>query len=431
VDVRILSIALTVLLLVGCGSAQPTEAPSPTLPIDSLPPAASPTDGAPSPAPPTVPPATAGPSPTAAARPTPDFGPTPGPDGWVGPYFVSDRPYYDVALVVDSAGFAHAAAGLNDAIFYLTNTSGSWTRERISSPPGSGSNQRTDVEPAIAIDGDGSLAISFHRLGPEETFGRFPTGIFLATRGTGGWSAAAAPGNMDEIFLANSTSIQLRDGVAHLVYVEGIPFDVVDEDSVFPLHYRTNAGGSWSDVTVSPVGGKSVLRLDAAGRPHVLFSEFAALLPGDGLRYARSTGGAAFELEIVPGTTSYDYLLGLGLDGSGRPQAVWSPEEGPGVLHAVRDGSAWAAAQQAMSAAGTDGGAVVDGGGAVHIVVAAGNDGVWYATNRGGSFAARQLSTARGLWADVAVDAAGRPHVVFVIRQSGARQLWYGVGPSD
>jgi len=429
---RSLPVGLAVLLAFSCGSAQPTEAPSPSVPPDSLPPVPSTTDRVASPDAPTLPPATAGPSPTAAARPTPGFGPTPGPDGWIGPTFVSDRPYYDVSLAVDGGGYAHAAAGLSDAIFYLTNTSGSWTRDRVSSPPGSGANQRTDVEPDIAIDVDGSMAISFHRLGPEDTFGRFPTGIFLATSEGGGWSAPATPGDMEGIFFANSTSVQLRDGVVHLVYVEGIPFDVVDEDSTFPLRYRTDSGGSWSDVEIAPVGGQPELQLDNDGLPHILFAVIGALLPGDGLRYARgAAGGAPFDVELVPGSSSFDYPLGLAVDQAGQPQAVWSLEEGPGVVHAVREAGDWSSAEPALAVGGVNGGAAVDASGAIHIVVAAGDDGVWYATNRGGNFAARQLSAGRGLSADIAVDAAGRPHILLIVRQSGTRQLWYGIGPSN
>jgi hypothetical protein len=67
--------------------------------------------------------------------------------------------------------------------------------------------------------------------------------------------------------------------------------------------------------------------------------------------------------------------------------------------------------------------------------------GIWYANDAGGEFQARQL---RGLGgrsisdvphgdSGIAVDASGRPHVLYVVRLAEERDdngLWYGVGPA-
>ncbi|HUG48772.1 MAG TPA: hypothetical protein VMP67_10220 [Candidatus Limnocylindria bacterium] len=411
------------LLLTACGpsaqvSPSPTAQPSPTQASES------PTAGAP----------TAGPSPTDTEQPasptpanptalaSPSAAPTAAPDAWQGPALISERGYHEPSLVIDASGVAHVAARLNDGIFYLTNASGSWTRERVSRPP----RDSADEQPSIAIDADGTLAVAFTRMYDSE-LGRFPQEVLVADNRGGTWSSPrqiAAEG-------ANSPSIKLRDGTLHICWVQGGPTDVIDDDAEYPVLYATESGGALDIDEVASNGALPRLELAADGSARILIgSPFWSPI---GVIFAVGDGAGSFALERLPATTGDERNVKLALDDSGAAHAIWSswPENvsQPTIEYATHNGGSWSSPEPVLENA-LETALAGDSAGGVRAALG-GPDGVWYVIRRGGTLASERLSSEEPLALDLVVDDSGRAHLVFISRTGAGTAFWYGVGPAD
>ena len=431
--------SLAVGLAVACTTVLPPPSPTASAAVTPSPSAPSPAPATSAPTPlvteaPTDAPASSEPTPSPTPSPTPPPTPIPPVTVWTGPIVVSDNHYQEISLVVDDSGRVHAAGSLDRSIWYVTNRRGNWTRERLSDPPGSGSSARTDIEPAIARDED-RFWVAFTRLGEEDTFGALPEHVYHLSGRANNWSD---PQQYGPIF-GNSPSIQVRNGNIHLAYLEGVPFDVVEDDAEFPLRYATDQSGTWSDVVVSVNGTEPTLQLTSGGRARIAFGDFINLLPGDGLRYA-SAGSATgdFSVEMVPGTSGLDFPHSMSLDGEDGAHLVWGLEDGVGVHYAMRGAGGWSPPQALMN----DGSvasiaSAVDGNGALHVVATTVSHGAWYFTNRHGAFESRELlpPPSTGNWfrgsCDIAVDPSGRAHMLFIVgRNAGSTRLWYAASPA-
>jgi hypothetical protein len=378
----------------------------------------------------------------ARATPTARPSPTPGADGWIGPERISTRFYDELSLVIDDQGIAHAVALLNDSIFYLTNQSGSWTRERISRAPSGG----IDRQPSIAVDGDGSLHVAFERwriwepcidvcVRPE----RFRNdGIHYLTNVSGSWSVPARIAAM-----AMAVEIQVRDGQVHLVFQDD--FVTADDDNS-SVHYSTNASHGWVTERID-AGHTPQLELDNNGLAHATYRE------GNGIYYARAqAANGSFLIEQVPAAGEPDWPL-LALDGRDRPHLVysaWHQNEQVGRSYLqVRDGG-WLAPQVVLADRGEPTQLIVGDRGAIHLLSISFEevedeeedyyeywDDLWYATDRSGAFEDRHLLRSVvydfGPWPSMAlaVDPAGRPHILFTasIDYNDPTRLWYAIGP--
>lgn len=334
---------------------------------------------------------------------------------------------------MDASGIVHAAGSLDRSIWYVTNRRDSWTRERLTTPPGSGNRAPQDIEPAIARDGE-RLWVAFTRLGEQSTFGALPERVFYLDGRANNWSDPQAYGPP----LGNAPSIQVADGQVHLVYVDGVAFDVVEDNARFPVRYATNRSGEWTDGRVSVNGTEPTLKLNSAGLAQVAFGDFIDLLPGDGLRYAAAGSPTDdFSVETVPGTASLDFPHSMALDGSDRAHLVWGKEDDVGIHYAVRSNGAWSTPEALIGEGSATSVAIAaDSNSAVHVVATTVSHGVWYFTNRHGSFESRQLlppGTASWFWggSDIAVDPSGRAHMLFLVgRNAGNTELWYAASPA-
>ncbi len=451
-----LSAYLIVLLLAACASPADTTPPPEPSPSGTVSPIPSPlTSGSPSPTP-TATPSTipsptpisspppsatsvpAGITPSPVPRPSPSFAATPTPtNAWTGPTRVSERPYLDPSIVVDSAGTPHVAVVLEQrrcaspvclgSIYHLTNASRTWTRERITRPPQAADEEDIgymDGEPSMAIDRDGSLWIAFTRMFDFENFGPQPEGVYLVSNRGGSWSdptKLAGDG-------ANRPSLQVRDGRVYVAYVRGRPTDAWGPNMRFPIIYGSDEGGAFTTTRVARHGERPQLRLDGNGRAHLLFQGGRTIDEHDALYYASGpSAGGSFSVEPVQGTTGLEHRWALALDGDGRPHVAWSiwPD---GIHYARRSGSGWQLTENVLPNELV----AVATGAAVHIV-GGGEPGVHHATNRIGEFESERLTRQRALSLDLAVDGDGRPHLVFIGRDENfeSRGLWYGVGPAD
>ncbi|CAN5758021.1 hypothetical protein BH24CHL6_BH24CHL6_11880 [soil metagenome] len=465
-----LAVLLLVLTLLACGANPPSEGspspaaptvgpgasptlvplPNPTVtpepnativpvPNPTVSPEASPSPAGPSPAGPSpAGPSPAGPTPRPTVEPSRSPAPTAVAGSWSGPERISERAYGALSLVVDGQGMAHAAATLDEAIFYLTNSSGSWTRERITRPPQAQDEEDVgyvDREPSIAIDSDGTLWVAFTRMLDFENFGPYPEGVYVVTNRSGSWGNATRLATDT----ANSPSLKVRAGHIYLAYVDGRTSDAYDESATYAIRYGTDLGGSFTTSRVAAHGDAPQLELDSDGRPHILFLSGASLGSPDGVSHgAGAAPTGSFTVQRLPSTSGAERRPALTVDAAGRAHASWSlwPEGAANsdIYYARFSGGSWTAPERIMrDALHTALGA--DAAGAVHVAVG-GDEGVWHLTDRAGSFQSERLSRRQLFSLDLAVDGGGRPHVLFMTGIDEGDvitdlQLWYGVGPAN
>jgi hypothetical protein len=352
--------------------------------------------------------------------PSPSPSPILEPEGWTGPLFVSERNYWEPTLVIDADGNVHAAALLNDGIFYLTNSSGSWTRERLSRAPAQGH----DREPSIALDSDGSLWVAFTRYRRTECqISCYPAdsdGIYYVSGRAGDWSDPVRIGNGGN----EVGSLQVDGGTIHLASVRWV------DPLGFSVFYTTNSSGDWTEERLRDKGNGAQLRLGSDGLARIAFSD------GPALYYATAQAATgSFTLEQAPD----GFFAFLALDNADEPHIVAHVGEEE-VRYMHRSGDAWTEPEP-VALGGMASGIAVDDQRVAHIISRynVGGPGVRYATNASGGIESTQLYASTADVSDVGsspsaigLDGAGRPHVLFMVfHEYQGVGLWYAVGPPD
>ncbi len=276
--------------------------------------------------------------------------------GWTGPQLVGSTGFcFDAAAAIDSAGNFHAAADCSGRIRYSTaHPGGAWSSTNFAVP-----NGFEELEPQVAVDGN-RIYVAFSRNSPA-TCGFDWVGVFYRTRAlpSGSWSAAIRLGSAG-------------DHLQSFRAVGGTLYATVDNaGSVF---YESSKSGVTHRYLLSDAVGLSSLRIGSDGRARIVYDG------AHSLRYAVFTG-SGFSKSSIPGTTADDRNAILVLDANNRAHVVWSHTTGPGCG---------------------------DGEGSPL-------DGMYYATNAGGSWtapAARRFTTDIGA-ASLTIDTAtGRVHVL-------------------
>ncbi len=354
------------------------------------------------------------------------------------------------------------AATWDDGAFYLTNASGSWTRERLTSAPTGGfvdGLSKYDGDPSIVIRDDGSLAIAFTRYdGLQCAFGCVPVdpqGIFLVTNRSGSWSEAVPiiEGRVQE------PSLQATEGRLHLAYSRG-----GDEDRTVEYAHSADDVDSWTIETVGE-GETPTLRMGRDGFARISFrvrylgDDPANFYGFRNLYYAAQADSGEFVVERVPGDWRVytQPLLTLGV--TDEPQIVFFNRGDPtkssnvlgdcGALSIRRTAGTWSDASvvfpEGESCALMAAGVATDSDGTLHVISKHNltSMGVWYANDAGGEFRAQQfrdlgdhsISDIPDGDSAIAIDDSGRPHVLFVVSEfsppRGDRGWWYGIGPAQ
>lgn len=385
-------------------------------------------------------------------------------DGWIGPAEISGRGYHGLELVVDASGTAHAVGVLNDDVFYLSNASGDWTCERLTSASRTRAGVTVYGNPSLAIDADGTLGVAY--VGgsgdPRAAFGPLPDTIYYTTKRGGAWSAPVVVARGHPI---TNPSLQLRNGRFHVAYQLGFAVDVLEPSERYPIRYATDADGDLSDAEVAEHGTRPILRLGADGAPHVVFGDAYSLLPDQTeLRYASASAGTnSFTVEPIAGSRDVsqtnpkldeEVVYGMDVAADGRPIVTWAEDGSSDPLVHVqrRQGGSWS--DTVIDLATLDLGGLprplataVDAAGDSHMIVITANfvyedaddSGAWtnqavyYVTNRGGAPRADRLP-AEWAWAgSVTLDGHDRPHLLFGVPVGfeGETGLWYGIAPAN
>jgi hypothetical protein len=191
------------------------------------------------------------------------------------------------------------------------------------------------------------------------------------------------------------------------------------------LRYATRAGDEWTVETVETVwgGGPVVLALDEAGRPHLAYG-------AKELRHAHKQGEQWIVETVTPAAVAYELrALGLVLGQDGQPAIgfydAWT------LKYAHFDGAQWAIEPVlATNGVVARGGLVVDADGKAHLAFCGTLDHPQYVQQTGTGWESQpigppaELETCYG--ADLARDAAGNPHVSYVLASAPTAPAYYG-----
>ena len=350
------------------------------------------------------------------------------------PVRISDRAYVVLALAVTPDGAAHAVGVIwreSEGLFYLTNAGGEWSEEQLPTPPLRGA----DVRPAIDVDSDGTVHVVYSWCQLDCPDDPLLNGAYHLTRQSGAWSEAERlPDGV------SAGSLRVDNGTLHLAYS-------TSAGDTIPAYYSTNAGGSWSTTELAADGDIIGLELDGSGTAYVVFEEFSQARTASQLYLATATPGAAPSRQPLTGLPLPDptYALLFDMDGAGRLHfAFYGDEEGS--QYVLGSPGSWSEPVAMFEPVPVDygdddigelrpfvGGIAVDRDGSVHAVSQdnGGGGAYVYATNRSGTFQSEQLLPLT-TWDDappppvaIDLDAAGRPHMIFVGFGEDGGDLWY------
>jgi hypothetical protein len=340
--------------------------------------------------------------------------PTAAVSGWSAPVQIYDGNYSEPSLAVDAHGFAHVVARGDTGIWYLTNRSGSWTRERLTTDYVQDGIQYRAIAPLITIDRSvGKLVVVYGLLADVECLPGCPPTLEYITRTGSNWSAARSIPTSPSC--CGPLSIAARGGD---IAIAGLDDRVTPRNGeTLRIVYLHKADG-WSVHRVAGGGnassfGPPSLALDRAGRPRIAFQR------NDHMKFAKgATTSGTFTIETV--ATVSGARPSLALDPQDRPMIVWAAGDG---THFARRAGDWSSAL--VMPGRFDARLVVDGDGA-HVVSSDGHKGLWYGTGTtSANWTSQQVADARvKVLGGIGVAPNGRVDIAYQTGQDSPR-VWF------
>jgi hypothetical protein len=324
------------------------------------------------------------------------------------------------SIAVDSLGEVHIAFG-EASVEYLTNRLGYWVRRTIAS---------SGAHPSIALDANRRVHIAYESSGGIRhvtdangvswvtgtvnatgsrpslsirgsamavAFGRGGVGVYLATKGSTGWSS----GRIGTAIMQWDTGPSLRldqAGKAHVTYVQYAPSGIQLVD------YASNASGSWVVTTIGTGGAPSTV-LAPAGAVHITYSTSAL--------YHRSMSASSWLAASIAASV-YDLHPEVATGADGLARIVYAtPWTTPGLRAGTWNGSGFGQTRITTSE-DREPAIAVDPNGASHLAfVRIGTPTtLWYGTNAGGPWTFEQIASDDGFACpDIALGQDGHVHV--------------------
>jgi len=258
------------------------------------------------------------------------------------------------------------------------------------------------LDSAIALDPAGAPVVAYH-------YHRFVYPVLEDALKLARWTGSAWA--VETVTTASMTGPFRRvavdgAGAVHLADVYG-----------GNLRYWKKTGGAWTSqnvaVSFNPVGID--LKLDAQGRPHIVFAERGSA----GVQHYQWTGTAWAGGTAVSGA-DIGFQLNLALGPGGVPHLSYATAANDKLYHAKQTAAGWTV--QLVNANGNTGvmnadlsnGLAVDAAGNAHI--AFGNPvlgAVQYVKQSGGGWAEQPVDTSFGRWIHLGLNAQGNPRVVY------------------
>lgn len=304
-----------------------------------------------------------------------------------------------IRLLVDAAGVLHGTVRHEDSSTYVTYADGTWSTDRIDGHPRG---------PDLAMGPDGALHAVY---GGETSVVTWAASLHHATRVDGAWISERVNDSVDQ---GHYTAIAVDgSGVVHVVHSDLIGTRRGSTTVWLPrnLFHSTNAGGTWTTDTVAGWPETPGIRGVAAGNDgnvHIAYYEQEEAV----LRYRRRGASLLDEVigNAVPGRVS------VLVDAAERPHVLFS--SAAGVQHAVRDGDSWTVetVHPVPAMAGMlSGGMTFDATGAPHFCV-------------GGEGEARYVQrTASGYVAETIAPIGGPGSCQVVVAPDGALHVTFGL----
>ena len=376
-----------------------------------------------------------------------------------------------VELVLDASGKAHATFRL-EGIYYLTNSTGSWSATPLELP-----SDTFFGAPTIALDDAGV---------PHVAFSRYRTSLLVPTRGylahffldNGNWNSQGGVPVDDTARSDELPSLGfLSDGTPQLAYRRSYPSAAIQ---LFSTGAPTVIAGSHLDggpsIDLGPSGIRDVSynrRTGTGGAAYLATSSgsgWSTQKAGDGNPALAGTDIAADGsggVRIADGSTIYSNGTGSWTAGPSLPEFAETEVEvdGAGKTHLVASYVSlnqpvlwtfqyWTDSSGSWASEDTLGGQdwglgddpqpdiALDPAGKPHVVFTApqGPDGVFgsnlfYQNRVSGSWSAPALVEFGGTrWPAVAVDGAGKVHIAFIGSEAEATEmlpgLWYATNAS-
>lgn len=235
--------------------------------------------------------------------------------GWSTPIRVLPGIWTDVSAAVDSHGKAHVVAAGSTGVWYATDRSGSWVSRRIL-------EHRSISEwrgVSLALDEDDRLTVALSE-GFESEFGDLPGRIWRISdhgRPRGSFSAPAAVSPTS----STDPSLKTPGGHTYLARTGDVCYDVC-EDEASRVWYQTDGPGGWIRRRLPGDASRPDLRVDAAGRPRLVYVVAGATRSRLVLASAGSRTGA-FTTQVVA-RQGGSLVPRLVLDGADRPLVAWA-----------------------------------------------------------------------------------------------------------
>jgi len=433
------------LSVMACSSAAPTPSSTPVL--TPLAPSLAPTPTAtaqqttsPSPAqPPTATPTSPSPTTTPPPKPTATPAPTLATAGlhWTAPESIdSTATVSDV--VVDAAGHLHVAGlvrrgtqgSFQNAIVYLSNSSGAWTQTRVTSWSGYSA-------PVLAVDRDGTAWLAFAASSVNDCTGCEPGPLYVTNNTSGDWAEPVVVG--DGQF--DRPSIAVLEGTAHVTYqFAGYEcFVGDDEPPATPVpgpncgvQYATNSNGSWLTSQLDAytnypeaaiaAGSDGVVRIAYGHRSGIRSEAYE-----NGVEYLiygslnKPGGPRLSSIDAAQNLRGYGGEIQLLLDANDEPIVVLSDTDGysEGIVKhwlVAPAGDRWTTQQLPVNLPLIR--SALTGAGSVHTIsfdfyYGSGDEpsGLWYANSA--DDAPARLADGGVTGADIVADANGTLHVVW------------------
>jgi hypothetical protein len=332
-------------------------------------------------------------------------------------------------MAVDAAGHVHFVGVTRQRLVYWTNANGAWEHENLGSPV---DGLISDKNPGLAITDSGDVVVAYERswcfvLGCDSAV------INVTIKTSAGWSAPheVAPGVAPSLATA-------AGGVIGLAYEATSGFTDVACEAPTPIDYAVLVGGGWDVTRVTNDGRYPRLALGPQGAPYVVFTnECGPIGNAAGLHIAElKADGDSFGREPVPGTSPVESVAhSIAVDSAGGVHLLYeryNDDDEAEFVYSVRTGTGWTEPVAPLPGRSPRWLSLTDAG-VAHFLGDSSSDGWWHAAGSPAGIVVDPIVTdLRGDYlaaGALALDNAGRPHVLFTAGGGGGRpfSLWYGV----
>lgn len=232
---------------------------------------------------------------------------------WGSPLRVLPGTWTDVSAAIGSDGAVHLAAAGAGGVWYATDRTGDWVADQVLDHRSSSEWRRV----SLALDADDRVTIALAE-GFESEFGELPGRIWRITdrgRPRGSFSAPVP------VTPSGSTHPALKTpGHTYLVRTGDVCVDVC-EGASSRVWYQTDAPSGWVRRRLPGDGTRPDLRVDAAGRPRIVYvRQDGARTRIVHARAASRTGPFVTQVVAKPGGI---LVPRLALDPAGKPVIAW------------------------------------------------------------------------------------------------------------